>query len=159
MSSVFDQFQWRPQPAAQALINELLAGFLVACPGAQTLARRMEHETATRFPDWIDSIQSPRTPALRARLLETGFERRATPGATDCFIHPGAMFPAVILDAAPLTRAFIKVDSVIDFLSAWQIADDPATQADDIEGEPLAPMRRARAFAGADVPPPVTATA
>src|SRR5204863_7524314 len=35
---------------------------------------------------------------------------------------------------------------------------DPATQADDIDGEPLAPMRRARAFAGADTPPTVPPT-
>src|SRR2546421_690804 len=76
MSSVFEQFQWRPQPAAQALINHLLPGFLAGSPGAQTLAPRSE----------------------------------------------------------------------------------PATQADDIEGEPLAPMRRARAFAGADAPATVPPT-
>jgi hypothetical protein len=149
-SAAFEQFQWRPQPAAQALINQIVSEFLARCPGAATLAKRMEHDTATRFNDWIDSIQAPRSPGLRARLLEVGFERRATPGATDCFIHPGAMFPAVILDPAPVTRVFVKVDSVIDFLSAWHIADDPATAADDIEGEPLAPMRRARAFCGSD---------
>jgi hypothetical protein len=147
-NSPFEHFQWRPQPEAQALINQTVADFLSRCQGAATLARKMEHDAATRFGDWIDSIQAPRTPALRARLLEVGFERRATPGATDCFIHPGAMFPAVILDPAPITRVFIKVESVIDFLSAWHIADDPATKADDTEGEPLAAMRRARAFCG-----------
>src|SRR5262249_54995037 len=92
--------------------------------------------------------------ALRARLLDVGFDRRATPGATDCFVHPGAMFPTVILDAAKLTRVFVKVESVIDFLSAWHIADDPGTAADDIEGEPLSPRRRARVFCGESKPAP-----
>jgi hypothetical protein len=146
----FLKFDWKPQPQAQALVNELLSAFLAACPGAATLARRMEHDTATRFGDWIDSIQAPRTAALRARLLDVGFERRATPGAQDCFVHPGAMFPTIILDPKHITRVFVKVDSVIDFLSAWNIADDPSTRADDIEGAPLSPMRRARAFCSPD---------
>ncbi len=150
IAAAFEQFQWQPQPQAQALVNELLTGFLARCPGAANLARKMEHDSGTRFRDWVDFIQAPRDPALRARLLDVGFDRRATPGATDCFIHPGAMFPTIILDAAKTTRVGIKVESVIDFLSAWHIADDPTTAADDIEGEPLAPMRRARAFCGDD---------
>src|SRR5947208_16629495 len=80
----FDQFQWKPQPEAQALVNELLGAFLAKCPGAAGLAKRMEHDTATRFGDWVDSIQWPRDAALRARLLDVGFDRRATPGAPDC---------------------------------------------------------------------------
>jgi hypothetical protein len=112
------------------------------------LAKRMELDAGTRFRDWVDSIQAPRDPALRARILDVGFDRRATPGATDCFVHNGAMFPSIILDAAQVTRVFVKVDSVIDFLSVWHIADDPAVTADDIEGDPLSPMRRARAFPG-----------
>lgn len=147
-SAVLEQFRWRPQPAAQALINELVADFIARCPGAATLSRKMEHDTATRFHDWIDAIHTPRRPDLRARLLDVGFERRATPGAPECFIHPGAIFPAVVLNASPVTRIDIKVESVIDFLSVWHIADDPATAADDIQGEPLSPMRCARAFCG-----------
>src|ERR1043165_8195561 len=150
MPSPFDTHQWQPQPAAQALIREGVGVFLANCPGAATLSRRMEHDTATRFIDWIDSIQLPRDADLRARLLDVGFDRRATPGAQDCFIHSGGMFPAVILDPGPATRVFIKVESVIDFLSAWNIADDPRPQADDRGGEPLSPMRRARAFCGGE---------
>src|SRR5687767_9495086 len=83
----FTRFDWKPQPEAQALVNELLGAFLAAprCPGAATLARRMEHDTATRFGDWIDTIQWPRDAALRARLLDVGFERRAMAGAPECF--------------------------------------------------------------------------
>src|ERR1051326_6562794 len=96
--AAFEQFQWRPQAEAQALVNELLTDFLARCPGAASLSKKISHDTGSRFRDWVDSIQAPRDPALRARLLDVGFDRRATPGATDCFIHPGAMFPTIILD-------------------------------------------------------------
>jgi len=109
----FDQFQWKPQPEAQALVNELLGAFLAKCPGAAMLAKRMEHDTATRFGDWVDSIQWPRDAGLRARLLDVGFDRRATPGAPDCFVHPGAMFPTIILDTSPVARVFVKAESVV----------------------------------------------
>lgn len=139
------QFQWEPQPRAQALVNELIDGFLAKCPDAAELARRMRHDTATRFNDWVDSIYAPRSNELRARLLDVGFTRRALPGAPDCFIHEGALFPAIVLDSANVTKVLLKVDSVVDFLAAWSITDDRA-----IEGEPLAPMRRAQAFTGDD---------
>ncbi len=42
------------------------------------------------------------------------------------------------------------MDSVIDFLSAWHVADDPTSAGDDVEGGPMAPMRRARAFRADD---------
>ena len=148
MSSPFDQFQWQPQPQAQALVNELLSDFLARCPGGATVAKKMEHDTGTRFRDWVDFIQAPRNPDLRARLLDVGFDRRPTPGAPDCFIHPGAMFPTIVLDPAKVTRVGIKVESVIASLPPGHLADAPAPPADDIEGEPLAPMRRARAFCG-----------
>jgi len=150
--SAFDEFQWEPQPKAQALVNELVEGFLARCPSAALLSKKMEHETGTRFGDWIDQIQAPRDPALRARLLSVGFDRRAVPGATDCFVHDKGMFPRIILDSGKTTKVWIKVESVIDFLAAWRIADDPTTGADNIAGEPLAPMRQARAFQGEPAP-------
>ncbi len=139
--SPLTQFNWRPQPEAARVVGELLEGFLARCPGAAELCKRMKHDTGTRFRDWVDFIQSPRTPELRARLTEVGFTRRAVPGAPDCFIHEGAIFPAIVLDSAPVTRVGIKVDSVVDFLSAWHITDEH-----QIDGEPLAAMRRAPAF-------------
>lgn len=32
---VLKQFNWQPQPQAQALINELVADFLQRCPGGK----------------------------------------------------------------------------------------------------------------------------
>lgn len=144
--SPFEQFQWAPQPRAQQLIDGLLASFLQACPGAGLLAERMRLETGTRFKDWVDSIGTPRNAELRARLLDVGFKRRAEPGAPECYVHDGGMFPRVLLTADGPTTVGIKVESVLDFLGAWHIADDPTSSHDDVQGEPLAPLRRALAF-------------
>ncbi len=145
-----EQFQWEPQPRAQALITELIEDFLTRCPAANELADRMRDETATRFPDWVDAIEAPRSAELADRLLETGFELRPVPGAAERYEHLGAMFPVVALhegDDASLspgvTRLSLKVDSVDDFLFTWRVDD-----AEPVEGEPLGPMRRARAFTG-----------
>ncbi|MBL9032275.1 MAG: hypothetical protein JNM80_11310 [Phycisphaerae bacterium] len=146
--SAIQEFHWEPQPEAQKLVDELVATVVERCAGAATLAKRMVHDTGTRLKDWLDTITALRTPALRARLLDVGFERRAMPGAPDCFVHQGGLFPRIVLEDRAATRLFVKVDSVIDFLSAWHIADDPRTATDNVEGDPASPMRQARAFMG-----------
>jgi len=129
-------------------VDELVATVVERCDGAATLSKRMVHDTGTRLKDWLDTITALRTPALRARLLDVGFERRAMPGAPDCFVHQGGLFPRIVLEDRAATRLFVKVDSVIDFLSAWHIADDPRTATDNVEGDPASAMRQARAFMG-----------
>jgi hypothetical protein len=122
--------------------------FLARCPGAADLAARMAEETGTRFKDWIDHIQMPRTPEVRAKLLEVGFSHRPQPGAPECFVHEGAIFPAVILGgpstgpASGASRVAVKVDSVSDFLAVAQISDT------EVIGEPLGQLRLAPAFRG-----------
>ncbi|MFN0133286.1 MAG: hypothetical protein ACKVW3_12270 [Phycisphaerales bacterium] len=147
MTTILDQ-QWQPQPEAQKLVDELLATVLSKCDGAVLLSKRMVHDTGTRLKDWLDTIVAPKTPALRSRLLDVGFDRRAMPGAPECFVHEGGLFPRIVLEDGNDTRIFVKVDSVIDFLAAWNIADTPGTNDDDVEGDPLSPMRQARAFRG-----------
>ena len=139
------QYHWEPQPRAAALINELLISFLAKCPGAADLSKKMKHDTGTRFLDWVDHIQAPRTAELRAKLLEVGFQRKPLPGAPDSFVHEGAIFPTVVLDSDQVTRVAIKVESVVDFLAVWHITDEHP-----VEGEPMAAMRRACAFEGDD---------
>ncbi len=137
-----DQFHWEPQPKAQRLINDLITDFMAKCPDAAELGRRMKSETATRFHDWLDSIHVKSTPDLRKRLAETGFSPTPQPGASDCFEHLGAMFPRVVLTGDTTMRFTIKVDSVMDFVSTWQlpVEDHP------IEGDPWTPYRRAIVF-------------
>ena len=142
------KFNFTPQPAAQRLIDSLVNQFLARCPGAADLSARMSEETGTRFKDWIDHIQVPRTAETAARLKELGFSHRPQPGAPECFSHEGAMFPSITLGgpstgpASGATRVAIKVDSVADFLAVSQISDA------EVIGEPLGQLRLAPAFRG-----------
>lgn len=135
------QFDWRPQPMGQALVNELLDAFLKKCPGATMLATRMQADTGTRFRDWVDTIFVPGSPVLHQRLIEAGFTQRPVPGAREHFVHLGAMFPAVVFEPGETRRVAIKVDFVADFLATWKLDHL-------IEGEPWSQFRRAKAFVG-----------
>ncbi len=146
MSTVLEdvkQFDWQTQPRAAALVREVVEDFLNRCPQAADLARRMKSDAGTRFIDWIDFIQIPRSGDLRQKLMDVGFTRKPVPGEPDCFIHEGAIFPTFVLDPSPDPCVGIKVDSVVDFLSAWHITDEHV-----IDGDPLAAMRKARVWEG-----------
>ncbi|MCC7388371.1 MAG: hypothetical protein IT431_06345 [Phycisphaerales bacterium] len=112
------EFHWEPQPEAQGLIDGLIADFLGRCPRAAALAERMRLETGTRFKDWVDFIEVADDPAIRRRLLETGFTAEPQPGAPGCFVHKGAIFPAVVLGPGGPVRVGIKTDSLADVCAA-----------------------------------------
>ena len=159
----FDQFHWEPQPLAQKLVSELVIDFLSRCPAGAELARRMKQDTGTRFADWVDFIEEPASATLRERLARAGFTREPLPGAPECYVHKGAIFPGIVLRATGRvasgagqaaangslagaertddepTRIGLKVDSVADFLATWKL-DVP------VEGGALTPFRRARCF-------------
>ncbi len=143
-TKVLKQFHWEPQPAAQRVIDWLVTEFLAHCSGAAELSRKMKEESGTRFKDWIDHIQVPAKSRIKAKIKEVGFDLTPLPGARECYIHHGAMFPPVILDDDSVTRIGIKVESVSDFLAAWQITSDT------VLGESLSPFRMARAFKSKD---------
>ncbi len=139
------KFHWEPQPAAQRLVDELIAQFLAANPAASTLAQRMTAETGTRFKDWIDAIFVPASSGVEPRLKEVGYVQKPQPGADRCFVNDLGIFPAIVLVEGGVTRIAIKVDSVAEFLATHQI--NPSTP---IEGEPLSQYRTAKAFPGSN---------
>ncbi|MFI5381035.1 MAG: hypothetical protein ACHRHE_17190 [Tepidisphaerales bacterium] len=134
-------FHWTPQPDARKLLDAIVGDFLARTPDAADLAVRLRHETGTRFFDWIDHVTLPDSPDRQHDLLAAGYLPRPAPAAPRCFEHEQGMFPRVILDAGPLVRVAIKVESVVDFLAV-------AGMLAAIEGTPLSPLRRARVFAG-----------
>jgi len=133
------EYRWEPQPRAQALVNELIEDFLNRSPRARTLSERMRGQTSTKFHDWLDFIEAPETPALRARLEETGFANRPAPGAPNRWIHEGAIFPQVLLGDAH--RVGVNVDRVSDFFAAQGVSDRTP-----IYGEPMSQLRTGVAF-------------
>jgi hypothetical protein len=130
-------FHWTPEPAAFALVKGLASDFLRRNSFAAEVARRMTDETATRFIDWIDHFSLPASADLADQLTAAGFVRR-----DGCFIHEGGIFPAVLLREQSVTKAAVKVESVVDFLAALQTASDAS-----IVGAPLSPVRRVRVAA------------
>lgn len=137
-----DQFQWKPQPKAQAIVNALAQQCIDRCPGAAELSRRMKADTGTRFVDWIDHIHVQSTPDLVLRLQDAGYERKPHPGAPECWVCELGMFPHIVLEKSGPLRVALKVESVADFAATWAVDGEP------IDGEPLSPMRRVRAWAG-----------
>jgi hypothetical protein len=134
-------FDWKPQPAAQRVVDDFLHEFLSRCPDAMDLSRRMKDDTGTRLGDWVDYVRAPASRADRARLLSVGFGHRPLAGAPECFIHEGAIFPTFVLEDSPLLRVGVRVDSCADFLATWRLEHE-------ILGEPGGPLRTARAFTG-----------
>lgn len=142
----FSRFNWKPQPAAQRLVNDLVKEFLKRCPSAGQLAQRMKEKTGTRFGDWIDYIHAPRTADTKRRLEETGFTLQPPPRpqAELCYVHDGALFPSIVLGEGSTIRVGIKVESVMDFLTAQHIGTA------EVHGEPLGQFRMALALRGKD---------
>jgi len=131
-------YEWKPQPEAQAIVTDLLRAHLESSALSRRLAERMRDAAGARFGDWVDFVVAPASESLRARLASTGFVSgfEAAPGY-ERFEHEGALFPTVLLAETPGVEVGIKVDAVVDFLAAWDLEDVV------IEGAPLAPMRRA----------------
>lgn len=116
------QWNWQPQPAAWALLNELVGVFLSRNPFAARLAERMKRETGTRFVDWVDHLVAPEATlgGLSAKLASAGFVRKSL-GGGEGYVNDKGLFP--ILGVSETFLCAIKVESVIDFMQAHGLSD------------------------------------
>jgi hypothetical protein len=107
----------------------------------------MSSETGTRFIDWIDHIQVPRSMNLRDRMMEAGWSPKSEPVPTGAenFVNELGMFPPLVIVEGVTLRIGIKVEFVSDFLAAQGLWSAP------IVGEPGAQLRIATASAGPNV--------
>jgi len=149
VSTAQPSFDWKPQPEAQKLVDELLADFLDRLPPAARLAERMKAETGTRFKDWVRSIHVPDDADLERRLVEVGFRRDEDVLARKLFEHPGALFPYICLEtagpAADRVTVAIKVERVADFLAAHDLP-----LAGEVYGDPGEAYRSVDAWSSDD---------
>ena len=106
----------------------------------------MRDETGTRLFDWLDHLVVADAGGLRESLRNAGFIGRYAAGAGETFAHEEGMFPVIIPSRDGITRLAIKVESVADFLAIGRIG-----AAATVEGDPLAPLRRAMISAENDV--------
>lgn len=141
-SSPLETFDWTPLPEPAAFVHELIAEFLARSPRTRELAGKMRELTGTRLVDWIDHLGISAGSEHERRLAELGFVKQSD-GEHVVWTHPRGMFPAVLMLGGRTDRRglAIKAESVVDFLFAQGLEEVV------IEGEPLAPLRRARAWA------------
>ena len=87
---------------------------------------RLQNEAGVRLIDLIDHIQLPPSAANIDHFREAGYEPRAAAGAAQCFVQEQGLFPPIVIGADSITRLFLKVESVADFVS--RLADRAATR-------------------------------
>lgn len=134
-------YTWEQQPAAAALVGEVLDRFRAASHDIARLEGRLRDETGTRLLDWIDSIHLANDVDISERLAEVGFLR--DDDDANVWQHPGGMFPTFVLappffaDEAAVVALAIKVESVDDFSRLY------AAGAAECRGKPGGPLRTA----------------
>jgi hypothetical protein len=140
------EFDWKPEPAGQAIIDELVGSCVADCGPLATLADRMIHETGTRLENWLDFVEVPIDAALESRLADAGFQPVQIEGLEAAWEHPGAMFPTVVAGEVGARKVGIKVDSVADFAATHVVSNSRP-----IQGLPWGPVRLLNAFEGGGV--------
>jgi len=131
-------FYWERHAEAEQLMLDLLADFRHRNHTLARFEERLVRQTSGRLLDWVDHLLLEDSRQLRDRLPGLGFESPSADGPA-VWSHPGTQLPRILLTGpgdTPRTGLALRVESLADFLQA---NDFPA----DIEGEPLAPFRRA----------------
>src|SRR5947207_15586261 len=114
-----EQFQWQRQPKAEVFVREMMDEMLSQNEYAMGLARRMNHETGTRFYDWISYIWLAHTDARVKRIEEVGYSLAANANMVKAYENAQGIFPTIAVaeyEGASMESG-LKVDSVADFLA------------------------------------------
>jgi hypothetical protein len=139
---------FRPEPAATELVARAISRFLERSAEARELGRRMLAGAGARLADAIEVLRVPASDAERHRLSAAGFARLAAerePTGHELWEHAGALLPLFELRAEQKLAAYVRTDSIVDFLEA----NVEFAQA-CIEGNTGASVRRARIADSAD---------
>lgn len=128
---------WTTQPAAAALVGQVLADALARVPAAAALATRLQDDIGVRLVDILDHLVLPRDADLRG-FREAGW---APDGADRSVLrNPSGLFPAVLAHGAQAAIGF-KVEYVHEFVAAQGLTAP-------VEGAMHAPFRRVRFASG-----------
>lgn len=141
-------FAFTPEPGAASLSLELFERFLQQSSAARVLSVRLREEAGTRLSDVIDVLSFAADAGLRARLVGAGFAPVGVEGlasGSELFEHARALLPLVELRAYGKARAYVRVDSLVDFFEASGRA-----KPETLEGHSGAFVRRALVESEAD---------
>src|SRR5690349_2230314 len=112
---------FHPESDASALVLRMLDELCRRAPGARAQSERLLGIGA-RLADAVDLFAVHADDELRRELAACGFVRvpHPDPGAhgRELWEHPRALLPLVELHSDAALRAFVRSDSVVDFLEA-----------------------------------------
>lgn len=131
-------FYWERHAEAERFMLETLAGFRRSNAALAAFEKRLEREASGRLIDWVDHLLLEDSRQLRERLAGLGFAPLSDQ-APAVLTNPGTQFPRILLTGPGDLHAAglaLRVESLADFLQANGYRSE-------IEGEPLAPFRRA----------------
>ncbi len=132
-SSADRSFHWETQPDAAKFFEGLLNRLKGNSDFLLNLEQRMLDDTGTLLLDWIDHLEVPGE--FQEELEQHQFSKQAWGEQVAWQNHLG-LFPPISLADSSRHRVAIKVDSMVDFLSAHNLQ----TQ---IKGAPGSPLRMA----------------
>ncbi|MFK7779177.1 MAG: hypothetical protein QM501_13810 [Gimesia sp.] len=138
-------FDWRQYPETADFLNQKLDSFLSHSRLLRKFTDDLKSKTGTRLIDWVDHLELCSSGEMEETLLWLGYEK-STDSIIPLFQHSAAQFPAVKLTSEKMESIFLSVDSVDDFLAAYEGTLSPL-----IEGAIGAAVRRRLAFQENDV--------
>lgn len=137
-------FQWTPQPQAEALVLELTTDACADIPWLAHFAQRLSTEAGVRLHDIVGHFALPANDPARAKAEAAGwvkdFTAESDSASFTVYIQPQGMFPALVFGAGKRDLA-MKVECVADFAAA------NALQL-TFTGDPLADIRSAEVAQG-----------
>ena len=140
------EFDWGLYPQAENFLIQHIDTFLLNNSFAHKLSSRMEHETSTRFFDWIDHVVLPEN-IVRAKDIEgLGFlevHDIEAPADMRVFVQSKTVFFPILLSKRKFTEVALKPERLDHFIQV-------IGRGIPIEGAICAPYRKAVIFTRGD---------
>ncbi len=117
--NIAHEFDWGLYPHGENFLIQHIGIFLKNNNFAQILSSRLEHETSTRFFDWVDHIVLPEHTASEKEVRELGFQETdqiQTPTGIRVFVYPKTVFFPILLSKEGFTEVGIKPERLDHFI-------------------------------------------
>src|ERR1700730_17182373 len=97
MTELILPFQWQREPAAEALIEELVEACKASNPSIAAFEKQLIEETSTTLLDWVDHVSVQATSELKQKLERAGFRIVGAMSHYCIYQQPGAKLPPLLV--------------------------------------------------------------